>query len=75
MVQVHPDAESADQHMQTAGALIGRGIALTETLTAEFYGEPGPVVRQALAANAAEGVVVRVKPLGLGGYHVAPVPN
>ena len=75
MVQVHPDADAADQHMQLAGALIGQGLELTDTLTAEVYGNPGPVVRQALEHNAANGVAVTVKPIGLGGYHVAPVSN
>jgi hypothetical protein len=75
MIQVHPDAASADQHMQIAHALIGRGLDLTETLTADVYGDPGPVVRQALAANAQNGTVVHVKPVELGGYHVAPTAH
>lgn len=71
LVQVHPDADSADEHMRKAHPLIGRGLELTDTLSAVVYGTPGPVVQEALEHNAANGVAVKVLPLGIG-YHVAP---
>lgn len=68
-VHIHADAESADRHMQVAGEQIGQGLALTESnLRVEVYGAPGPVLRQALEANAAKGTVVSVKPSRLAGF-------
>lgn len=72
LVQVHPDAESADHHMQVAGEQIGRGLELTETTDAIVYGAPGPVVRAALQHNVDAGVAVNVKATALGGFHRAP---
>ena len=68
-VHIHPDADSADRHMQVAGEQIGQGLALTEAnLRVEVYGTPGPVLSQALEANAAKGTVVSVKTNGLAGF-------
>ncbi|HZR12205.1 MAG TPA: hypothetical protein VFC33_03045 [Acidimicrobiia bacterium] len=61
LVQVHGDAASAEHHMQIAGEMIGRGLALATTVTVEVFGEPGPIVRQALEANAAQGIPVTVR--------------
>jgi hypothetical protein len=72
LVQVHPDAASADAHVAAAGDLIARGLELTDTLTAEVYGELGPVARAALEHNADAGVAVTVAPTELGGFHRAP---
>jgi hypothetical protein len=69
LVQVHPDAASAERHMQVAGELIGRGIALTDATTRiEVYGRPGPIVGRAVAANAENGATVSVKATGLGHF-------
>jgi hypothetical protein len=68
-VHVHPDAESADRHMQVAGEQIGRGLALTEAnLRIEVYGTPGPVLAQAIEANAAQGTTVSIKTGCLAGF-------
>ncbi len=67
LVQVHPAAASAERHMQVAGELIGRGIALTEgTTRIEVYGRPGPIVGKAVEANAESGATVSVKATILG---------
>lgn len=69
VVHVHADAESADLHMQVAAEQLGQGLALTErNVRVEVYGVPGPVLTQALEANAARGTQVSVKPAGLGGF-------
>jgi hypothetical protein len=68
LVQVHPDAASADHHMQVASQLIGQGLAVVDTLGVEVYGEPGPVVRQALEHNASAGVPVTVRAGSWGGF-------
>jgi hypothetical protein len=68
LVQVHPDAASADRHLQAAAEHIGRGIELTETVAVTVYGEPGPALREALRHNAESGAVVTVMPTGLAGF-------
>ncbi len=75
LVQIHPDSASADQHMQVAGELIGQGLALTETVGIEVYGEPGPVARRGMEANAAEGVPLSIKSRRLGTFVNRPAIN
>jgi hypothetical protein len=67
LLQVHPDADAADHHMQVSHELIGRGLSMLDTVNVEVYGEPGPVLSRALEANAASGVSVTVKAGSLGG--------
>ena len=46
LVQIHRDPESAERHMQLAGELIQKGVALTTPVRVEVYGElPGPMTR------------------------------
>lgn len=68
LLQIHADAASAENHMQVAGEWIGRGLQLSDTVRVEVYGTPGPVVQQALEANAAAGVTVDVKTSSWGGF-------
>jgi hypothetical protein len=68
LVQVHPDAESADSHLQLAGEHISRGVELAETVAITVYGDPGPAVRHALEHNAAAGATITVKPARLAGF-------
>ena len=68
LVQVHPDAESADNHLRLAGEHIGRAADLVETVAITVYGEPGPAVSAALAHNAAAGAAVTVRPDRLAGF-------
>ena len=68
LVQIHRDARSADHHMQIAGEKIVPGVAVTTTVRAEIYGNPGPVVGQARKANTAAGVPFTTKPDVLGGF-------
>lgn len=40
-VHIHPDADSADSHMQVASNQIGQGLAIAEAnLRVEVYGRP-----------------------------------
>jgi quinol monooxygenase YgiN len=68
LVQIHRDANSADHHMTIAAEKIAQGLALTETVRVEVYGDPGPVVGQARQANTASGVQTSVKPEPLDGF-------
>lgn len=70
---VFPDAESADAYFQAAREHIGRGLEITQTARLEVYGgTPGPLLRQALDANAEMGVPVSVKPTHIGGFSRMP---
>lgn len=69
LVHVLVDAAAADQHMEAAAELIGKGIALTEgNVRIDVLGPPGPVLNKALENNRANGVQVTVAERGLGGF-------
>jgi hypothetical protein len=68
LVQVHTDADSADNHFVVAGERIHQGLGLADTLAVEVYGEPGPVMRKVLDENAAAGVNVTIRPASLAGF-------
>jgi hypothetical protein len=60
LIQIHRDAASAERHMQVAGELIQKGVALTTPVRVEVYGDPGPAVSRALTANGDLGAQVVV---------------
>lgn len=68
LVQIHRDASSADFHMEIAAGKIAQGLAVTTTVRAEVYGNPGPVVGQVGKANTVAGVPVSIKADVLGGF-------
>ena len=68
LVQVHPDAESAEIHFAVAGEQIHRAADLVDNVAIDVYGEPGPRLRQALDVNAAAGARVSVRPGRLAGF-------
>lgn len=70
VVQVHPDAESMEFHMEV---VAGRGArAYTETLEAttsiQVYGTPTDSVLETLSRQAGAGVPLTVKRHHLGGF-------
>ena len=68
LVQVHPDAESADHHLEVVGPRLAEAAELVDNVAIEVYGEPGPRVQAALAHNVEAGVPVRVNNQALGGF-------
>jgi hypothetical protein len=68
LVHIHRDAASADHHMKIAADKIAQGLAVTTTIRAEANGSPGPILSQALMANAAAGPAVSIKPAELDGF-------
>lgn len=68
LVQVHADAESAEQHLALIAPTLMRAADLIENVSIEVYGEPGPGVQAALHHNASAGVPVRVVPDGAAGF-------
>jgi hypothetical protein len=68
LMQTHRDAESAERHLQLASPLIHRGLEMTRTVRIQVYGEPGPAVGRALAANAEAGAEIIVAPSAGPGF-------
>lgn len=66
-VLVQRDAAAMDRHFQISGELIGKSLEAAPTTDITVLGEPGPILSQVLAKNAAEGVNVRVQPRQLNG--------
>jgi nucleotide-binding universal stress UspA family protein len=67
-VQVQPDAAAMDDHLRIAGERIGQALEAAETVTVTVYGRPGPILEQALRANAEAGAAVTVLPTRVGGF-------
>lgn len=67
-VQVHSDAASMDAYLMLVGDKIAEALQLAKTASIDVYGEPGPVLREALRHNAEQGARVRVSPRYLGGF-------
>jgi hypothetical protein len=68
LVQVHPDAASADHHLEIAGPRILAAADLIENVGIDVYGTPGPLLQAAIAHNADAGVPVRRFDACLGGF-------
>ncbi len=68
LVQIHPDAASADHHLEVAGPRILAAADLIQNVGIDVYGTPGPLLQAAIAYNAASGVPVRVFDASLGGF-------
>jgi hypothetical protein len=68
LVQVHPDGESADHHLQVVAPRLAEVADVVEASAIEVYGEPGPGVRAALDRNRDAGVSVRVTSRVVGGF-------
>jgi hypothetical protein len=67
-VQVHTDAAAMDAYLPVVRDKISEALELSETTSIEVYGTPGPVVREVLRQNQAQGVRVRIKPNHLDGF-------
>jgi hypothetical protein len=61
LVQIHRDAASAERHLEVAGPRIHAGAELAPPIGIAVYGDPGPLVRQALEVNAERGVDVTIQ--------------
>ncbi len=68
LVQVHPDGESADHHLQVVAPRLAEVADVVENSAIEVYGDPGPGVRAALDRNREAGVSVRVTNRVVGGF-------
>jgi hypothetical protein len=70
VVQVHPDAESMEFHMEVVADRAARAYAetLEATTSIQVYGTPSDVVLKMLSRQAGTGVPLTVKRFHLGGF-------
>lgn len=68
IVQIHPDAESLDAHLEIAADLIHAAFDVVGNDGVQAFGSPGPVARGLLGQIASAGVGVDVMPRSLGGF-------
>jgi hypothetical protein len=70
VVQLHPDAESMEFHMEIVAERAARAYAetLDATTSIEVYGEPSDAVLAMLSRQAGAGVPMVVKRHHLGGF-------
>jgi hypothetical protein len=68
LLQLHPDAASADQHLEVVAPRLAVVGDIVENTAIEVYGDPGPRVRAALDRNRDAGVAVRITNQVLGGF-------
>jgi hypothetical protein len=70
VVQVHPDAESMELHMETVAARASRAYAetLEATTSIQVFGAPSDAVLEMLSRQAGAGVPLTVKRYHLGGF-------
>ena len=68
LVQIHPDPESLDFHLQVAGDKIHAALNVVDNDSVELYGTPGPTTRSLLDQIASAGVTVVEYPAPVGGF-------
>ena len=69
VVQLHPDAESMDMHMELiAEHLASAGDFIGEILHEQAFGAPTEAFSEALRGYAASGIPVTVLPVYEGGF-------
>jgi hypothetical protein len=70
VVQIHPDAESMEFHMDVVAERAARAYAETLEATAsiQVYGAPSDAVLEMLSRQAGAGVPLTVKRYHLGGF-------
>jgi hypothetical protein len=68
LVQVHPDAVSAEHHMRIVEPRLAAAAELTAPAGITVYGRPGPAVQSAIDHLGAAGVPVTVRDDDLGGF-------
>lgn len=69
LVQVHPDAESMDFHLQVAADKIHQAFNIVDNDSVHVFGDPGPVARGLLDQISQAGVRVTLQPSRLGGFN------
>jgi len=70
VVQVHPDTDSMEFHLEVVRERAQRAYAetLDSTTGIAVYGTPTPAILEILSRTAGSGVPVTVKPYHLGGF-------
>ena len=67
VVQVHPDAESMQQHLQQIGEKVRATAEFTDFESLEIYGEPNDELREWIE-RVSEGVLFTLHEMHWGGF-------
>ena len=73
LVQIHPDADSMEFHLQMTGDQINEALEIVENESIQVYGTPGDRARGLLRTIAESGVPVSIKAYPMGGF-ARPAP-
>ena len=69
LVQVHPDADSMDFHLQVAGEKIHQAFQVVDNDSVTVLGAPGEITKALLDEIRAAGVRLSIDPSLLGGFN------
>ena len=67
-LQVQPDADAMDSHMQLTHERIAAALELVDPVEITVCGTPGPLLSQALEVNRQAGATVRVLATHVDGF-------
>ena len=67
VLQIHPDAESMQHHLEVMGEKVRETFAFTDFASLEVYGEPNEELRDWLG-RVSQGVEFSIHPLHWGGF-------
>lgn len=68
LIQVYPNAESMEQHVQGLGEIAKRSYEFMDVVSFEIYGKPSEATLTMMANLAKSGVPVKIAPHFNGGY-------
>jgi hypothetical protein len=68
LIQVYPNAESMEQHVQGLGEIAKRSYEFMDVVSFEIYGRPSEATLTMMANLAKSGVPVKIAPHFNGGY-------
>ena len=71
VIQIHPDAESMQHHLEVMGEKVRETFAFTDFQSLEIYGEPNEELKEWLA-RVSEGIEFTIYPLHWGGFTQLP---
>ena len=67
VVQIHPDAESMQHHLEVMGEKVRETFAFTDLESLEIYGEPNEALKEWLE-RVSQGVEFSLHPVQWGGF-------
>ncbi len=68
LIQMYPDLESWEQHMQGLSEIAKRSYEFMDVMSFEVYGNPTGTALTMMTNLAKSGVPVKITPQGIGGF-------